>query len=307
MNLLDIEFQWYANGIGTTVPSGWISLGRFIQSIQSPKESLKKAYKEIEEAGKSGDVKHKDELKKKHLFFVTPSVKLNGSRSYDSIKEFTPFCVLEYDKIPYAEVLRDYIFDKFESCIVAYTSPSKTGCKFIFYIETPKDIEDYKSLYWGIAYHLDKFVNFDPSNQNCVLPLFCSWDENIRVRENPKKWSRRGFNTNSIDYVIANRDAIEPIGVASEKIKKDIENLCVRSFKKIEDNGHPQVIRISTLLGGASAYYGLDEDEVLELIDNCIEANDYLSKNIKGYKRTARQMFDKGFSQPTPLNNDKNE
>jgi len=47
-----------------------------------------------------------------------PTYKSIGSiRNYESVKEFLPIGIFEYDDVPYAEELRDYIFEKRKDCI----------------------------------------------------------------------------------------------------------------------------------------------------------------------------------------------
>lgn len=54
-NYLDIEFQWYKNGIKTIKPSGLITLRQLINSIISPKPEMIEAFKLIQEASLAGN------------------------------------------------------------------------------------------------------------------------------------------------------------------------------------------------------------------------------------------------------------
>src|SRR5699024_120477 len=121
-----------------------MSLKTFIDNIINPTDKLKNSFEKIALAGKNGDLKTKNDLKQQELFFVTPTVKVKKVRNYDSIIGFLPFMVVEYDKIKYPELMRDYIFNTFKSCIFAFCSPSKTGAKFIFRIPIVKSVEQYK-------------------------------------------------------------------------------------------------------------------------------------------------------------------
>lgn len=295
MSYLDDKFQWYGNGIKTIKPSGHITLRQFINAVISPKENLLKAFHDIAEAGEKGDKKLKDKLKTKHLFFVTPSVNIKGIRNYDSIENFTQFCVLEYDDIKYSDVLRDYVYEKMKSCIFAFSSPSATGCKFIFRIKIPNSIEEYKELYFGIAYHLDKFKNLDLSNANSVLPLFISLDPNAKYREDAEIWTQRGYKQGSY---IPFEGVMEPLEDINEEDRAEVIRTVSTLLNRIEDNGHPQVLSASFLGGGfcASGYMG--EDEMWTLIEKLILQNEYLSKNWEGYLKTAKTMFVKGLDAP---------
>lgn len=297
MNYTELKFPWFQKGIKTVVPSGEISLRQFVNAIIKPKEKVRQAFIDIREAAEKGDIKLKDQLKQDNLFFTTPSVNLKY-RNYDRIESFLPFVVLEYDKIEYAEELRDYIFDKFKSCIFAFNSPSKTGCKFIFLLEKcPESVEEYKQYYFGIAHHLDKFKGFDVSNERCVLPLFNSWDPNAKFREDAVGSSLRGYKTNSV--VVPETD-IEPKGEYTDKERKDCISLIENLIDRIEDNGHNQVLSTSFIAGGLSSYYGLEE--LWDVLNDRIIGNNYLSKGTEGYLKTASQMYTKGCHLPTPLN-----
>ena len=195
---MDISFQWYQNGIKTIRPSGNITLRQLINAIISPKPEMVEAFKLIQEAGARGDKAEKDKLKAERLFFTTPSAIFDPIRNYDSIKEFRPFGIFEYDDIPHCEELRDYIFEKRKDCIFAFSSPSKTGCKFIFLFgETPTNIEHYKALWFGIAHDLDKFINLDLSNERCTQPLYNSFDSDAKFREDAIGSVVKGYKENS--------------------------------------------------------------------------------------------------------------
>lgn len=296
-NYLDLTFPYFQKGIKTVVPSGEVSLRQFINATINPKPKMKQAFLDIQKAAEVGDLELKDKLKSENLFFTTPSVRLQY-RNYDSIKEFLPFAVLEYDKIEYAEVLRDYIFDSFQSCIFAFSSPSKTGCKFLFLLEKcPESVEEYKEYYFGIAYHLDKFVGLDISNERCVLPLFNSWDESARFREDAVGSSWRGYKENAFEEPDVE---IEPKGEYTEKERKECIKLIENLIDRIEDNGHGQVLSASFIAGGLCSYYGLNE--LFDVLQERIRDNNYLSKGTNGYLKTASQLYNKGLRYPTPLN-----
>lgn len=296
IDYFDLTFPYYQKGIKTVVPSGEVSLKQFIETIKNPKPKMKKAFLDIQKAAEKGDLELKDKLKSENLFFTTPSVKLKY-RNYDSIESFLPFMVLEYDKIDYAEVLRDYIFDSFKSCIFAFLSPSKSGCKFIFLLEkSPKSVEEYKEYYFGIAYHLDKFKGLDISNERCVLPLFNSWDEDAKVRSDAVGSSWRGYKENAFDAE-AEIDFEIPENIDSKLEKKVISKINYL-IDKIEDNAHPTLVGISFLIGGWCSANFIGEESAFETMNEAIIRNEYMSKNTNGYLTTGKQMFLKGLNHP---------
>ncbi len=303
-NFIDsVSFPWYDADIRKIKPKGNITLRQFINSTISPKESLKETFNKIEQASLAGNKELKAGLKK-GLFAVTLCVQIQGVRNYESIKSFNNILIIEYDKIEHAETLRDYVFEKFDSCIFSFLSPSKSGCKFVFRIKPVKTIIEFKELFWGLAYELDKFVNLDHSGSNCCLPLFISWDEDAKVRENPTEWSQRGFKEGSFVAFEGEFEAPEDV---NEEDKQEVINKITYLFNKISDNGHPQVVKNSCLLSGfvGSNYISFDEAE--DLLYELIESNDYLSKDINNYKTTAKTMLLKCLGSPVLLPRHQND
>lgn len=299
----NISFPWYDADIKKVKPKGVITLRQFINSVVSPKESLKETFNKIEQASLAGNKELKAELKK-GLFAVTPCVKIQGIRNYESIKSFNNILVIEYDKIDFAEDLRDYVFEKFDSCIFAFLSPSKSGCKFIFRIKPVNSIPQFKELFWGLAYELDKFINLDFSGSNCCLPLFISWDADAKIRENPTEWSQRGYKEGSFVAFEGDFDAPEDV---NEQDKQEVINKITYLFNRIEDNGHPQVLKNSCLLSGYVGSNYISFDEAQDLLYELIENNDYLSKDINNYKTTAKTMLLKCLGSPVLLPRHQNE
>ena len=303
-NFIDtINFQYYEADIKKIRPKGDITLRQFINATISPKESLKDTFKKIEQASLDGNRELKAELKKS-LFAVTPCVQIKGVRNYEGIKSFNNILVIEYDGINFSEELRDYIFEKFESCIFAFISPSKGGCKFIFRIKATTSILEFKELYFGLAYELDKFINLDISGANCVLPLFISWDETAKVRENPTEWSQRGYKEGSFIPYEGTFEIPEDI---NEQDKQDVIGKITYLFNRIEDNGHPQCVKYSALMGGFVASSYISYDEAYDLIIELIENNNYLSKDTNNYKTTAKTMLSRGMNSPILLKRHENE
>lgn len=304
-NYLDLQFQWYSNGIKTIRPSGLITLKQLINAIISPKPEMVEAFKLIQEAGASGNKEEKNRLKAEKLFFTTPSAIFDPIRNYESITEFRPLAIFEYDDVEYAEELRDYIFEKRKDCIFAFCSPSFTGCKFIFLLgETPKSIEHYKSLWYGIAYDLDKFKGLDMCNERVTQPLYNSYDPNAKFRENAKGNSVKGYKEGGfIPYV----GKIEtPEDIDEEEVDNAIR-LIKHLFDRIDSNAHNTVVSCSFTAGGLTSFYGIDSDDVWNIIEDSIRNHNYIKSNIDGYLKTSLTLFNKGLNFPTPLKKKENE
>lgn len=300
-----IKFQFYANDISKPEPVGWVSLLQFIESIKNPKPEIQELFQNIEKAAASGDLKLKDKLKSK-LFYFTPCVQMDGvGRGYSNIKSFTELLVLDFDKIENAPAFKDFLFEAMPQIVCAYLSPSRKGVKFIVRIPKCEGVEDFKSYFYGIAYHLEKYRGFDPTTQNCVLPLYLSWDTEIRTRpfEQTAVWTRRGMKLQECKK----RDPREPIIEAEnidEDSRKGIRRIISSMMGSIVDAGHPVVRSSALLLGGyvGSGYFSQDEAE--DIMDSLINESAYCKKNPNGYKKTAQQMIVRGMSSPLYYEND---
>lgn len=304
-NYLDLKFQWYQNGIKTIKANGFITLQQLINSVISPKPEMIEAFKLIKKAGLEGNKAEKDRLKAEKLFFTTPSAIFDPIRNYESIKEFRPFGIFEYDDIPHCEELRDYIFEKRKDCIFAFCSPSFTGCKFVFLFgEIPTSIEHYKKLWFGIAHDLDKFINLDLSNERCTQPLYNSFDPDAKFREDAVGKTVYGYKTNSFVPFVGE------IEIPEEVNEEDVEqcfSLISHLLDRIVDSAHNQVVSTAFTASGLCAYYGINTDEMWNLIEDRIRGNEYMSKGTEGYLKTAQTMFNKGLNFPTALKKKDNE
>lgn len=293
----DIKFPYYPSNVKSVVPMGLVSLADFLNKHAFPHEKILKVFESIEIATKRGNTERKDWLKQNKLFFFTPTVDCNY-RSYANIKSFNPIMVAEYDKVGLnkAEWLKRAIFERFDSCICAYLSPSRTGVKFLFRIPIVKSVKEYKEYFYGLAYYLSQIEGFDESNRNPTLPLFLSHDESLLYRKQAevKEWRIRGFKTTA--FPIEPPDDFEkPSFIPKwkiEKAKETIKNVVNKS--DLEQIGHPNVIAAALLAGGYASGGILDNYEALYTLENAINTSSYLSKDTKGYLRTARAMFEKG-------------
>lgn len=299
---MDLTFQWYSRGIKTIKPDGNITLRQLINAIISPKPEMIEAFELIQKAGLEKNKAEKDRLKAEKLFFTTPSAIFNPIRNYDSIQKFLPLGVYEYDDIEHCELLRDYIFEKRKDCIFAFCSPSFTGTKFIFLFgETPTSIEHYKQLWFGIAHDLDKFKGLDMSNERCTQPLYNSYDSNAKFREDAVGTIVRGYKTTAVKEV-----KIEDIEFPEEVSEEDVDkcfSLITHLIDRITDSGHNQIVSTTFTASGFCAFYGIDTNEMWELIEDRIRDNSYLSKGTEGYLTTAKTMFNRGLGFPTALKN----
>jgi len=297
----DIKFQYYENDITKPKPLGYVTLQQFITANTSPKKEIVSIFDKIEDATISGDMELKAKLKSK-LFYFTPCVQTDGlGRSYSNITGFTSFMTLDFDKIDNAPDFKKFLFDAIPSIVAAYLSPSKKGCKFIVRIPVCKTTDEFKSYFYGMAKYLEKYEGFDPSTQNCILPLYLSIDPDLLYRDDAEIWTERGYKIDEFKVFDGEIEVLENI---TEKDKERVRSILTKSMEKIVDSGH-FIVRSTALSAGgyvASGYYTQEEAE--ELIYSLILDNDYCKKNIRGYKQTAKEMIIKGMRSPLYLKND---
>jgi len=305
----DIIFQYYPSKVWIQEPLGTVDLYTFLESIKNPKPQIKETFLEIQKATESGDLKRKDWLKQNRLFYVTPSVFTNGyGRKIDDIVSYNPIMVVEFDKISFAEELKNYLFNKM-SCIVAgYVSPSGKGSKFVVRIPKPNSLEEYKEYFCGIAYYLSQITGFDIANFNVILPHFITWDENILIRkwEDTVPWTIRGAKINSFKEY---EGEFEPLEAVSQEDKNEIFNVIDNTFLKIEreQTAHRILLGLSLWCGGLSGAGYFSIEEFQDYLFYKVDESHYCQKGSRGYKKTITDMLYKGSKSPLKFERDANK
>lgn len=83
------------------------------------------------------------------------------------------------------------------------------------------------------------------------------------------------------------------IETTDEQKRRVLENI-KKAFDAINDNGHPQVRAAGVSLGGYVASGYLDKFEAVSFVEGLIKSNNYLSKGVEGYCKTARTAIETG-------------
>ena len=294
-----VSFQFFPAKIWEAQPLGELTLRQFLEVHKTPKQSTVDVIEQIKIAAKNGDLKLKDSLKQNNLYSFIPSVKLDGGgRGLINIVDYNPVMLVEFDKIDHAKELKERLFNNLKSVIAAWISPSGRGLKILVRIRKPRSVEEYKEYFCGLAYYLSQYEGFDGVNYNIVLPTFLSYDREILIREDAEEWTQRGGKINS--FKVYEGDFEVPEDIDDEYTQKVI-NKVTFLVNRIEDNGHTQLLSISTLLGGWVGFKLISLEKADALICDLIQSNNYLSKNIKGYCKTAREMIRRGALSPIPM------
>jgi len=296
---MKFEFQYYPGNVKIPKPLGVTDLEYLCSAIGNPSEDMRKIYNDIALAEARGDMKLKAQLKQNNLYYVTPCVLTNGKgRKYDNIVSFTGLLVLDFDHILNAEGFKRFLFNKYRSIICAFLSPSKKGVKFIVRIPMVTSTDEFKSYYHGIACEMEKYNGWDGSGQNCILPLFLSWDESILIRNDFEIWTTKGKKYNAFEGVPTNVNFNVEIGEGDKsKVLKNIKT----AFELIVDNGHPQLRAACVSLGGYVAAGYIQQLEAEEFVSGIIRMHPYLKKGVSGYIKTAKTAIITGMQSPIKL------
>jgi hypothetical protein len=297
-NFIDtVSFQFFPARIWEATPLGTLTLRQFLDVHKNPKESTVEVIKLIKEAAENNDLKRKDYLKQNNLYSFVPSVILDGEgRGLVNIIDYNPIMVVEFDKIDHAKELKERLFNNLKSVVGAWISPSGRGLKLMIRIPKPTSVEVYKQYYCGLAYYMSQYEGFDGVNFNIVLPLFLSYDKEILVREDAEEWTQRGGKIDAFD-ANAPIDFEIPEDI-DEELEKEVVNSIDFLVDRIVDNAHPQLLGIAFLVGGWSAGNYIGEELAYDTLIIAVERNNYMNKNLRGYKATAKQMFLKGLNHP---------
>lgn len=300
MSFIDsVSFQFFPARIYEAHPIGNLTLRQFLDVHREPKESTVEVIEQIKIAAKNNDLKLKDSLKQNNLYSFVPSVILDGGgRAYSNILNFNPVMLCEFDKIDHAKGLKKRLFNNLKSVIAAWISPSGKGVKLLIRIPKPTSIENYKEYFCGLAYYLSQYEGFDGVNFNICLPLFLSYDRDILIREDAEEWSRKGGKLNSFKPYEGTFEAPDEI---SEEDNLKVINKITFLIGRIKDNAHPRIRNIATIFGGFCSQYGFNIDKADSLLCDLISSNAYMSKNIRGYQRTAKDFLRKGLLSPIKI------
>lgn len=297
----DISFFYYPADVTIPKPLGTVNFKQFLRANKNPSSDISGIFEQISAATNIGDMELKHKLKSK-LYYFTPCVQTDGSgRCYANITGFTGLMVLDFDKLDDAPAFKQFLFDAIPSIVAAYLSPSKKGCKFIVKIPVCKTTDEFKSYFYGMAYFLEKYEGFDPSTQNCILPLYLSIDPDLLYRDNAETWTKRGLKLDEFKVHVGEIEVLENV---SERDKDSVRKILTRSMDKIVDSGH-YIVRSTALCGGGYAASGyLTQEEVEDILFSAIDNNSYLQKNTRGYKMTAKEMILRGMKSPLYLKNE---
>jgi hypothetical protein len=287
-------FNYYEADIKRSTPLGSVTLEYLINAIRTPKKDIRNVFEEIRIAEEKKDMAKKQSLKSK-LYSFTPCVYVNGPRKYSNIQHWTGLLVLDFDHLAsdVAVEFKEYLFNEYKYIITAWLSASRHGVRALVKIPICTSVDEFKHYYAGIERHLNCYNGFDTAPKNCILPMFISYDADILHRNDAQTWSTK--------YIEIVRPATKQY-IIDDKTSV-IEKIIAKRINTITDTGHIILRATSYLLGGYVSANYIDYNDAIALINNLIDSQSYLSKKPSIYKKTAKQMIDKGINFPTYLQN----
>lgn len=294
-----MKFQYYSGNIKYSRPLGYVSLDYVLDSIKSPKPEIKTLLDQIKHNKSIGNKSTVASLKTK-LYSFTPAVNINssGRRRYADITSFTGLLPLDWDGLTPETAIRfkSMLFDEYSFLKAVWLSSSGTGVRAIARIPVCNSVDEFKSYYTAIERHeMGNFFGFDPSTQNCVLPMFISEDFNILVRE----WE--GVTVWKLKEVKPEKPKFRP-AKSDFSQKGSVKKIIASAVNSIrEAPGHPRLRSAAISLGGYVGAGLIDQIEAEDFIVSLINCNSYLQKNISAYEKTAKSAIDIGKYQPLNL------
>jgi len=197
--------------------------------------------------------------------------------------------------------LKGYLFDNYKQIYTSYLSPSKKGVKAIIRIPICKSVDEFQDYYRAITEEFEVYDGFDPSPKNAVLPLFLSHDKFLRSRKDAKIWDIKKTKKTDLreKYPIPQKPYIS--SKKNDKKKARAINTLRKMINGIVDSpGHYQ-LRSACLIFGTRVGFGyVDYYEALSEIEHLVRTNNYLSKGVDNYLKTAKWALEEGIKTPKP-------
>lgn len=287
-----MTFNFYPSDIRSSSPLGEITLDRFLFSIKHPKTYIENTFEMIRIADERGDAETKNNLKTS-LYSFTPCAFVVGSRKYSNIKNFTGLLALDFDHLEteYAKEFKEALFNEYKFVIAAWLSPSRHGVRALVKIPVVNSVSEFKEHFAALEKVLSIYRGWDHAPNNCILPMFLSYDHDLLQREDASTWTER--------YSPPVPPPIQQYIVQDKR--NNVEAIVLSALNKITDAGHPILRATSYALGGYCSAGYIQEDYAIQMIERMIRSNAYLSKKPEVYIKTAKTMIEKGKSQPLYL------
>ena len=301
MNKDTIFFQYYPGDIKKCRPIGTLTLNQYIDKTRNPRNPEK--FGEIKAAKAEGNLGLADKLKKRLLTF-TPAVIVDGWRNQKSIISFTGLFPVDFDKMTPAEAVgfKEYLFYHYPFFYSVWLSASGHGVRGFIQVPVVQSVEEYRDYYFAIEAEFIQYeYKFDTQLKNPVQPMFQSFDPDILYRPESAIWTVKAVKAPPPQPSQTGTPNFNYSDKQRQKAAEIIIKGFTTRFNNIVDVGHPNVRSIAYTAGGYIAGGYLDESDVILLMDGWIDSHNYLRQKTDTYKRTVREMINRGKAQPLTL------
>lgn len=287
-------FNYYEANIKKSTPLGSVGIEYVLNSIKNPKKNIQHIFEQIRDAEERKDAKTKQELKSQ-LYSFTPCVFVNGARKYSNIVSFTGILILDFDHLEteYAISFKKALFEQYQFIIATWLSASQHGVRAMVKIPICKSVEEFKTRFAAIERDLGDYIGFDKAPKNCILPMFISYDKDLMYRKDATVYDKKFSPVERppiVQYIITDKTSA-------------VEKIIYNKIQTITDSGHTILRAAAYLLGGYVGANYIEYDTALYSIEQMIDSHPYLRQKASIYKKTAKQMIDKGRLIPTYLTN----
>ena len=141
-------------------------------------------------------------------------------------------------------------------------------------------------------------------NERVTQPLYNSYDPNAKFRKDATGTSVKGYKEGCFTPYVGKIET--PENIDEEEVDNAIR-LIKHLFDRIDSNAHNSVVSCSFTAGGLTSFYGIDSDDVWNIIEDSIRNHNYIKSNVDGYLKTSLTLVNKGLNFPTPLKKKENE
>lgn len=287
--------QFFTGGITNTQPTGKITIGQLFMEIMRPNQDLKALLERIQHAAEHKDDQLKHELKKQLPYYV-PAARVK-KRSYENIIQFTGFMPVDFDKLtPEDAVALKYDLMNHSFVMGAWLSSSRRGVRALVHVPISKSVQEYKKRFFALKDEFSIYSGFDIMLQSPIQAMYYSMDDDILMNSNFTTFTK--IKEEKLPIIRDNYKKAEYIN-DSEKF---VYNVIKSKIDTIQNEGHPILRAAAFTLGGYVGSNYIQKSDAINFIDGLIENNSYLNKKPSAYKKTARQMIEKGALQPIILN-----
>jgi hypothetical protein len=285
----------YSGNIKIAEPIATQNLKTLLLAIKNPRQSTIELIQSIRKETDEG----KRALLKQRLNGYTPCVICTDKRRYSNIMEFSGLLALDFDKlesIDYAKEFKEFLFSEYPFIYSTWLSSSGKGVRALVHIPKVESVDEFKLYYSAIeSQEMMQFDGYDTAPKNPVLPLFQSYDPDLLYRTTAEQWTEKA---ESIKQPVYKPMVLPDI---SDKDVMQIMRAIKSAIDQINDYGHPRLRAASFTLGGYVGSGYMLYNQAYEYMCDLIDSNAYLSKKSNTYKRTAKEMIQKGINQPLYL------